>query len=481
MPPKEETQRLLRETSSALTESSDGVLLLPMTHSSPPLSRIGSSREGEEEEEESKYQCPVVWSCSVTMVVGYAVAFFMGYIFVVARSRHTTTTTMPPPPTTTTATSPSRPPLPSGPYQLFQLQNAHSFLDHYEFYEGEDSVGSAGYNTYVTKATAVAHKLVEASKPQHSEEDGTTTKSSFVIRSAPGGPDGTGPRQSVRLEGTTRFNAGLFIVEMKHMPAGCGVWPAVWLTDEQFWPNHGEIDFIEGVNYQNSVKTALHTNDFCDMYGHVDITKQMTGTWDRATGIPNTYTGILDTNTSVPADNCSVSAPHQWANQGCVIESQRPGTLGPELNAAGGAVFVLEWDPRFAIRSWVFVNGVDELPDNLAAVLGNGNDDRNHNNKNNVAPEPDTWGVPYAYFAIGDGSGCSADHFVDMRLVINTAFCGTVAGNRFFTDCHVAPKPGSRNNDPIAACNAYMATDPPEMEEAYWEFNAIRVYQRSDT
>lgn len=387
-----------------------------------------------------------VLSCSVTLLLGAAFSF-MGYIFYVYSRRSST---------------PSQPlkihSLPDGPYQLFQLQNAQSFLDHYEFYEGEDSVGSAGYNTYVTKETAEKHNLVEG-----------TTSGGFVIRSAPGVVAG-GPRQSIRLEGTTRFNSGLFIVQMDHMPAGCGVWPALWLTDEQFWPDHGEIDFIEGVNYQSSVKTALHTNAFCDMYAHVDKTTQMTGTWDRATGIPDTFTGVLDVNTSVPADNCWVQAPHQWANQGCVIESQRPGTLGPALNAAGGAVFVLEWDPRFAIRSWVFVNGVDELPENLANVLGD-------KAGLEVTPDPETWGLPYAYFAIGPNSGCSADHFVDMRLVVNTAFCGTVAGNRFFTDCNVAP--ANKHSDPIKACNEYIASEPEEMDEAYWELDSIRVYQRS--
>jgi beta-glucanase (GH16 family) len=41
-----------------------------------------------------------------------------------------------------------------------------------------------------------------------------------------------GPRKSIRLEGNRRFNRGLFIVDVRHMPTGCGSWPAFWLTDE---------------------------------------------------------------------------------------------------------------------------------------------------------------------------------------------------------------------------------------------------------
>ena len=45
-----------------------------------------------------------------------------------------------------------------------------------------------------------------------------------------------GNRESVRLEGKRRFDRGLFILDVEHMPSGCGVWPAWWLTDEEAWP-----------------------------------------------------------------------------------------------------------------------------------------------------------------------------------------------------------------------------------------------------
>jgi len=78
-------------------------------------------------------------------------------------------------------------------------------------------------------------------------------------------PTEDGPRKSVRLEGLTRFNRGLFILDVRHMPAGCASWPAFWLTDEPNWPVNGEIDILEGVNNQTNVKTALHTTMDCKM------------------------------------------------------------------------------------------------------------------------------------------------------------------------------------------------------------------------
>lgn len=50
-----------------------------------------------------------------------------------------------------------------------------------------------------------------------------------------------------------------------YLYTGCGTWPAFWLTDEANWPVNGEIDIVEGVNYQDTAKTALHTTKECRM------------------------------------------------------------------------------------------------------------------------------------------------------------------------------------------------------------------------
>lgn len=101
--------------------------------------------------------------------------------------------------------------------------------------------------------------------------------------------DGETPINSVRLEGKRRFNRGLFIMDLWHMPTGCGTWPAFWLTDENNWPLNGEIDILEGVNYQTTAKTALHTTQGCS---HFNLPQGVaTGGWDTAIGIPDFKTG----------------------------------------------------------------------------------------------------------------------------------------------------------------------------------------------
>ena len=66
-----------------------------------------------------------------------------------------------------------------------------------------------------------------------------------------------------------------------------------------------------------------------------------------------------------------------------------------------------------------------------------------------------------------------------MRIVLNTAFCGTVAGNRFFTDCPMQAAQFNVSDDPVKSCNAWIASDPDEMAEAYWKIRGVHVYQRA--
>jgi len=43
------------------------------------------------------------------------------------------------------------------------------------------------------------------------------------------GTDGPG-RPSVRLESKMTFTEGLFVIDLAHMPIGCGVWPGILFT-----------------------------------------------------------------------------------------------------------------------------------------------------------------------------------------------------------------------------------------------------------
>jgi hypothetical protein len=72
----------------------------------------------------------------------------------------------------------------------------------------------------------------------------------------------------------------------------------------------------------------------------------------------------------------------------------------------------------------------------------------------------------------GGETQCPAQHFRNMRLVLNTAFCGSVAGNRFQFDC-------KNQSQSFQTCNAYIKSEPEELNEAYWKIRGVYVYQRA--
>jgi hypothetical protein len=293
---------------------------------------------------------------------------------------------------------------PVGPYKLIERQEGMDFFDYYTFYEGPDSVGSNGYLNYVSEEMALRLGIANVTLEEDEMKTGTlnistrrkteslNNTSPFIYMKSSPTPDG--PRNSIRLEGKRRFFRGLFIIDLRHMPAGCGVWPAFWLTDESNWPTGGEIDVVEGVNYQSVAKTALHSTKGCSMDDIPQGTK--TGTWDTSIGIPNKKTGIPDM-TMRYATNCFVYDPHQWLNQGCVAVDKEGGTLGAPVNEKGGGVYALEWDPiNRHIRTWVFTPHT-KVPDNLRDAIETASEDEEHR----VLPDPNEWPLPYGYFAIG--------------------------------------------------------------------------------
>jgi len=348
---------------------------------------------------------------------------------------------------------------PVGPYILTDKQEGKNFFSNYAFYSGADSEGSNGYINYLDKEKAFAESIANVT---FEPIDGGVKSEPFIYMSTT--PTAEGPRNSVRLEGLKRYNRGLFIIDVRHMPAGCGTWPAFWMSDEANWPVNGEIDIIEGVNTQTKVKTALHTTRVCQM-DDVPLGVK-TGVWDTAQGVPM-QNGTLDM-TLREANDCFVYNPHQWLNQGCVAMTSNEGTIGAPLNKKGGGVFVLEWDPvNHYMKSWVFTPH-GEVPQNLKNTLITAN---NAHASKRVAPDPSTWPLPYAYFPIGLGTNCPSSHFRNMRIIFNMALCGSVAGNRFFMDCpDLYKKYGS--------CNNYIDANAPEMDDIFWKIRGVYVYER---
>lgn len=170
-------------------------------------------------------------------------------------------------------------------------------------------------------------------------------------------------RKSVRLESKKAYRGKMVIIDLEHMPAGCGTWPAFWMCGAN-WPTNGEVDIIENVNVADENLSTLHTKDGCDMKNE-DYSK-FTGKW----GL-NMKGG--------DATNCYVNAPDQYANQGCSITADK-GTFGQTFNEGMGGVYVTNWDVNNFISVYYFPR--NSIPEDIKEQR----------------PDPSSWGRPYAYF-----------------------------------------------------------------------------------
>jgi len=291
-----------------------------------------------------------------------------------------------------------------------------TFFNNFNFNTGNDP--THGYVNYVDQTTAQNTGLIKAANgaPVYIGCDHQNVSS------------GRG-RNSVRLESKKTWNNGLVIIDLTHMPTGCGTWPAFWMVGPN-WPNGGEIDIIEGVDKQTQVLTTLHTSNGCDMGS--EPTSDFTGKW--ATGSQGN-----------PSDNCYISAGDQYSNQGCSIIGAS-NSYGAPFNSASGGVFATNWVPSQGISMWYWTRS--QIPPD---IKGNN-------------PNPSGWGKPYAFFQFG--SNCPSSHFTNNQIIFDLTFFGDWDGQVFGADC---PGDGS--------CTSFVQNNPSAFTEAYWNVNYVQVWQ----
>ncbi|KAF9003020.1 concanavalin A-like lectin/glucanase domain-containing protein [Cyathus striatus] len=233
-------------------------------------------------------------------------------------------------------------------------------------------------------------------------------------------PSGAG-RNSVRIRSKKTYTTHVAVFNMRHMPQGCGTWPAVWETVEATWPNGGEVDIVEGVNDQSPNAVTLHTSPGCTM----PASRAQSGT-----------SGQLDCNTAVNG------------NAGCGVRVATTQSYGPAFNNIGGGWYVVERSATY-IKVWFWARNDGSVP----AEVKNGASTVN----------PDNWGVPAAYFP---NTSCDfPSHFSAHNIIINLTLCGDWAGSVY-----------SQSGCP-STCVDFVNNNPSSFSNAFFDFASIRVYQ----
>ncbi|PVG03444.1 hypothetical protein CPB86DRAFT_771898 [Serendipita vermifera] len=175
-------------------------------------------------------------------------------------------------------------------------------------------------------------------------------------------------RQSVRIHSKTKYNHGLFILDVAQAPFGCGTWPAYWMSG-YYWPDEGEIDIIENVHSNLSNQVAWHTKPGCFLT------------------TPGNFTGTAGSTI------CDSSYNY---NTGCGIVDPSIASFGPTFNAKGGGVYAMKWDEQ-SIDVWFFYRSA--IPGDILQGL----------------PNPANWPLPSASLS---NRGCDIDkYFMNLMLI----------------------------------------------------------------
>ncbi|KAI4738802.1 hypothetical protein E4T50_10733 [Aureobasidium sp. EXF-12298] len=295
-------------------------------------------------------------------------------------------------------------------YTISERMNVTTFFDHFDYYTDADP--SSGNVVYLSADSAAYSNLTYAG-------------ASSAILKVDSTSTGTTDRNSVRITSKNQWDTGLFVFDIIHAPYGCGTWPAVWLSDPNNWPEHGEIDVIETVEQGNKGnQMTLHTSKGCTM----KTKRKETGT--------------------VSGTNCWNSTNE---NEGCGVFGPKSSS-GLALNEAGGALFAMELRDA-GIRVWTFDRS--SIPSDLVS-------------SNDSSPDPSQWGTPTADFPSTD---CDiSSHFKNQSIIANIDLCGSWAG---------ATSVYSTEYGCSGTCANLVMNNATAFENAYWEFGSFRVWTSS--
>ncbi|CDZ98694.1 Glycoside hydrolase, family 16 [Phaffia rhodozyma] len=312
------------------------------------------------------------------------------------------------------------------------------FENDFTFYTEDDPTG--GYVNYVTKAIAKAQGMITTSASYFKMGVDTST-SGLTSRG----------RNSVRIVSKDDFADGVYILDIDHMPVGCGTWPAWWTTTRDDWPIGGEIDIIEGANAWPATGSVAYTSTF-DSAG-----ANLTGVSQTSSDLASLHTistcSIEDKGLSTGVWESTVCDATQNDNQGCGV-SLGNGTWGSQWNSNAGGYYVMRRDFQNSglIYIWSFPRNSADTPadiiDSTATTIS-----------------PSEWTVqPSANFTIPQ---CKKNTFGTHAIVLNIALCGSWAGGTF------------TGNGCPGTCSDFVKNTPGAFADAYFGIRSMRIFTES--
>ncbi|ORX35900.1 concanavalin A-like lectin/glucanase domain-containing protein [Kockovaella imperatae] len=238
-------------------------------------------------------------------------------------------------------------------------------------------------------------------------------------------------RYAPKILSKTEYQPGtVWVFDAVHMPYGCSVWPAVW-TQGPDWPEHGEIDIMEGINQQTTNQVALHT----------------AGSGCLASSSSSLSGGTLT------YDNCSIGAHY---DSGCTTNMTNADTYGSGFAAAGGGVYVAEFATD-GIRIWFFTRS--SVPSSFGV--------------SSKSIDTSSLGTPAAEYL---SSSCNiTEYFSSQIFTIDITLCGDWAGIAANLEETCPQLQGDNTCYTTYVINNASTT----YANAYFEINYLNVYSTS--
>ncbi|GAA95711.1 glycoside hydrolase family 16 protein [Mixia osmundae IAM 14324] len=275
-----------------------------------------------------------------------------------------------------------------------------------------------------------------------------------------------GERASTRIKSKASYSEALIVLDLQHMPAGPGTWPAFWTSTANYdWPYGAEIDIIEGTNDQGPALSSLHTGPNCTMPTSDDgMTGERTTYIDCDSTFVQTGCGVSNTmparvSNAVERDLKDVSRPVYTlddrsgdpATRYSLYMSSRRNrdpSYGPEFNARGGGIWAMQRSLE-SIKIFYWLRDDPALP----AIL--------------LSPHRTTlidtlnW-IPSAYFPLDQ---CDLSQWGAHEIILNTDLCGDLASEPFRS-----------LNITTDDCPTYVRDHPEALQDAYWSVNALTIF-----
>jgi len=309
----------------------------------------------------------------------------------------------------------------STPWKLVEAHNGSDFFQGWTFWNAADPTD--GTVDYLDESDATAANLAYVNSAGNAIMAVDTTNNI------------TGNRKSVRITTNSQYSQALWILAAKHIPTGCGTWPAFW-TNGPNWPAGGEIDIVEGVNAYTTDQSSIHTEPGCNMSSD-----------------NSTILGI--TGTVIGGTNC---AEAETEDQGCgVLASASNVSFGAPFNNNGGGYYASKLDDTgVSVHFWP----MDQVPSDILAGT----------------PLPSSWGQPLAAWAATD---CNpSTFFSDHSAIFDTTLCGVWAGEVWNdSDPAAGQEQSCAQMTGYPTCAEYVMAEGSAFSEAYWEVQSVKIYQ----